>query len=96
MIQGFAHAAEYLHKAGFGGIQYHGAHGYLIAQFLSLTTNKRTDKYGGPLENRIRLIVEIATECQKRVPLNFIIGIKINSVEFQDQGFTPQEARMLC
>lgn len=96
IIDGFAHAAEYLEKAGFDGIELHGAHGYLLAQFLSLTTNKRTDKYGGSLENRLRIIVEIAEECRKRVKKDFIIGIKVNSVEFQEKGFTPEEAKSLC
>jgi 2,4-dienoyl-CoA reductase-like NADH-dependent reductase (Old Yellow Enzyme family) len=96
VIDGFAHAAEFLEKAGYDGIQLHAAHGYLISQFLSPTTNKRTDKYGGSLENRLRIIVEIADECRKRVTKAFILGIKINSVEFQDQGFTPEEAQSLC
>ncbi|OCK79488.1 FMN-linked oxidoreductase [Lepidopterella palustris CBS 459.81] len=96
IINGFAFAAEYLEKAGYDGIELHGAHGYLLAQFLSPTTNQRTDKYGGSLENRIRLIIEIAAECQKRVSPSFIIGIKINSVEFQEKGFSPEEARVLC
>jgi 2,4-dienoyl-CoA reductase-like NADH-dependent reductase (Old Yellow Enzyme family) len=94
--EGFAHAAEYLEKAGYDGIELHGAHGYLLAQFLSQTTNKRTDKYGGSLENRLRLILEVAEECRKRVKNDFIIGIKINSVEFQDKGFSPDEAKGLC
>jgi len=92
----FAHAAEYLDKAGFDGIQLHGAHGYLIAQFLSPSTNNRTDIYGGSLENRTRIITEIATKIQKRVSPSFILGIKINSVEFQDKGFTPEDAQGLC
>ncbi len=96
IIDQFAHAAEFLDKAGYDGIELHGAHGYLLAQFLSLTTNRRTDKYGGSLENRIRLIIEIADECRKRVSKSFILGIKINSVEFQDKGFTPEEANGLC
>jgi 2,4-dienoyl-CoA reductase-like NADH-dependent reductase (Old Yellow Enzyme family) len=87
----FAHAAEFQEKAGYDGIQLHGAHGYLLAQFLSPTTNRRTDQYGGSLENRIRLITEIATEVRKRVSSFFILGIKINSVEFQDKG--PREGR---
>ncbi|EPE27258.1 FMN-linked oxidoreductase [Glarea lozoyensis ATCC 20868] len=96
VIDGFAHAAEYLEKAGYDGIELHGAHGYLLAQFLSPTTNKRTDKYGGSLENRLRLILEIAEEVRKRVSKEFIIGIKVNSVEFQDKGFTPEDAKGLC
>lgn len=96
VIEGFAHSAEYLYKAGYDGIQLHGAHGYLLAQFLSPTTNKRTDKYGGSLENRARLIMEIAQEIRKRVPADFVLGIKINSVEFQDKGFNPEECKQLC
>jgi 2,4-dienoyl-CoA reductase-like NADH-dependent reductase (Old Yellow Enzyme family) len=96
IIDKFAHAAEYLEKAGFDGIQLHGAHGYLLAQFLSPTTNKRTDKYGGLLENRFRIILEIAEEIRKRVKADFIVGIKINSVEFQEKGFTPEDAKALC
>ncbi|RDW71620.1 FMN-linked oxidoreductase-2 [Coleophoma cylindrospora] len=92
----FAHAAEYLEKAGFDGMELHGAHGYLLAQFLSQTTNRRTDQYGGSLENRVRLTVEIANEIRKRVSPSFVLGIKVNSVEFQEKGFTPEEAKELC
>jgi len=96
VIEGFAHAAEYLEKAGYDGIQLHGAHGYLLAQFLSPSTNKRADKYGGSLENRARLITEIGQEVRKRTSSNFILAIKLNSVEFQDKGFDTQEAVTLC
>ncbi|KAF7953362.1 hypothetical protein EAE96_006571 [Botrytis aclada] len=96
LVDKFAHAAEYLEKAGFDGIQLHGAHGYLLAQFLSKTTNKRTDKYGGSLENRFRIIQEIADEIHKRVKPDFIVGIKMNSVEFQEDGFTPEDAKAAC
>jgi 2,4-dienoyl-CoA reductase-like NADH-dependent reductase (Old Yellow Enzyme family) len=96
IIDRFAHAAEYLEKAGWDGIELHGAHGYLLAQFLSPTTNQRTDKYGGSLENRSRLILEIAQEIRKRTKSDFILGIKLNSVEFQDKGFNPEEAKKLC
>ncbi|KAI0451306.1 NADH:flavin oxidoreductase/NADH oxidase [Xylaria acuta] len=97
VVDRFAYAAKYLHKAGYDGIELHGAHGYLIAQFLSQTTNKRTDEYGGSLLNRARLISEIVDEIRKRVKDDsFIIGIKLNSVEFQDGGFTPEECRDLC
>ncbi|KAI1416085.1 NADH:flavin oxidoreductase/NADH oxidase-like protein [Hypoxylon sp. FL1857] len=96
VIDGFAHAAEYLQKAGWDGIQLHGAHGYLIAQFLSERTNQRTDEYGGSLENRMRLVLEIGREIKRRIKPGFIVGIKLNSVEFQDKGITPAEAKVLC
>ncbi|KAI0877018.1 NADH oxidase [Hypoxylon argillaceum] len=96
VIEGFAHAAEYLERAGFDGIELHAAHGYLLAQFLSPSTNQRTDMYGGSLENRMRLILEIRAAIKKRVSEGFILGIKVNSVEFQDKGFTPEEAVVLC
>lgn len=96
IIEGFAHAAEYLHAAGYDGIQLHGAHGYLLAQFLAASTNKRTDQYGGSLENRSRIILEIAERIHSRVPKSFILGIKINSVEFQQGGFDTNECKELC
>lgn len=96
VIDGFAHAAEYMEKAGFDGIELHGAHGYLLAQFLSPTTNQRTDSYGGTLQNRARLILDIARAIRQRVKPDFIVGIKLNSVEFQDKGFSTAEAQHLC
>jgi 2,4-dienoyl-CoA reductase-like NADH-dependent reductase (Old Yellow Enzyme family) len=96
VIEGFAHAAEYLERAGFDGVELHAAHGYLIAQFLSQSTNQRTDEYGGSLENRMRLVLEVAAAIKKRVSKRFILGIKVNSVEFQENGFTNDEAVVLC
>ncbi|KAJ5087781.1 hypothetical protein N7456_011397 [Penicillium angulare] len=96
LIRGFGFAAEYLAKAGWDGVELHGAHGFLMAQFLSPKTNKRTDEYGGSLENRMRFILEIGREIRKRTPPNFILGIKVNSVEFQDTEFVTAEARELC
>lgn len=95
-VEGFAHAAEYMEKAGYDGIQLHGAHGYLLAQFLSPSTNQRTDKYGGSLENRARLITEIGQEIRRRTSSSFVLGIKLNSVEFQEKGFDTKEAATLC
>lgn len=97
IIEGFAHAAEYLSKAGFDGIELHAAHGYLLSQFLSRTTNKRTDEYGPQtIESRLRLISEIATAIKARVPAEFVVAAKLNSVEFQDGGVTPADAKELC
>ncbi|KIX97051.1 uncharacterized protein Z520_07165 [Fonsecaea multimorphosa CBS 102226] len=98
IINRFTHAAEYLAKAGYDGIELHGAHGYLLAQFLSQTTNKRTDQYGGSLHNRARLTLEIAQSIRQKLPASsgFVLGIKINSTEFQEGGFTGDEAKELC
>lgn len=98
LVKRFTDTAVYLSKAGYDGVELHGAHGYLLAQFLSNTTNKRTDKYGGSIENRARIIVEIAQSIRKELPSSsgFILGIKINSVEFQTGGFTTDEAKELC
>lgn len=71
--------------------------GYLLAQYLSSTTNRRTDEYGGSLTNRARIILEIADAIRARVPSSsFSIGIKLNSVEFQKGGFTPEDCAALC
>ena len=97
VIDGFAHAAEYAYRCGYDGVQLHAAHGYLLAQFLSPTTNKRTDQYGGSITNRGRLIMEIAAEIRRRVTdSSFSLGIKLNSVEFQEDGLTPEECADLC
>uniref|UniRef100_A0A914XVR4 NADH:flavin oxidoreductase/NADH oxidase N-terminal domain-containing protein n=1 Tax=Panagrolaimus superbus TaxID=310955 RepID=A0A914XVR4_9BILA len=94
IIDRFVFASKFLYGAGFDGIQLHGAHGYLIAQFLSRTTNKRTDKYGGTPKNRARIIVDIYNAIRTEIPATtgFIIGIKLNSVEFQEEGLTNDEA----
>ncbi|OGM47479.1 hypothetical protein ABOM_002557 [Aspergillus bombycis] len=96
IITGFAHAAEFLDRAGYDGVELHAAHGYLLNQFLSRATNLRTDKYGGSLTNRMRLILEIRAAITEKVRPGFIVGIKINSVEFQPNGIVPDEARQLC
>jgi len=80
LIDGYSHAAEYLQLAGFDGVELHGAHGYLIAQFLSERTNHRTDEYGGSVKNRLRFVLEVAEAIRRRTKPGFILGIKINSV----------------
>lgn len=96
IVDGFAETAEFLEKAGYDGIELNAAHGYLIAQFLSCTTNRRTDRYGGSVRNRTQIIVEIAEAIRGRVSSRFIIGIKLNSVEFQEKGLNPEEAKEVC
>lgn len=74
----------------------HAAHGYLLAQFLSPTTNQRADAYGGSLANRARLVTEIADGIRAATGPDFLLAIKINSVEFQDAGFSVAEAGRLA
>lgn len=97
VVDDFANAAKYAYDTGADGIQVHGAHGYLIAQFLSTTTNQRTDQYGGSLENRSRIVIEILDAIRAKVnDPKFLLGIKLNSVEFQAGGFTTEDCRQLC
>ncbi|KAH7323338.1 NADH oxidase [Rhizoctonia solani] len=97
IVDQFAYTAEAAYRSGFDGVQIHGAHGYLIAQFLSQTTNNRTDEYGGSIENRARIIQEVVEAIRAKVAdPKFVIGIKVNSVEFQAKGFQPEEAAELC
>ncbi|MCG1020902.1 NADH:flavin oxidoreductase/NADH oxidase family protein [Sutcliffiella horikoshii] len=92
IIQRFAHTATIAKKAGFTGVQLHGAHGYLISQFLSPRHNKRTDKWGGSLENRMRFLLEIYRKVREQVGESFPIGVKLNSADFMKAGFTEEEA----
>ena len=92
IIERFAYAAEVAKNSGFTGVQIHGAHGYLIAQFLSNLHNQRQDKWGGSLENRMRFVLEIYSAIRKKVGTNFPVGIKLNSADFQRGGFTHEES----
>lgn len=92
IIEAFANTSIILKEAGFSGIQIHGAHGYLVSQFLSPYTNIRKDKWGGTLENRSRFVVEVYRKIRERVGSNFPIGIKLNSTDFQKGGFSEEES----
>ncbi|ETN78939.1 oxidoreductase, FAD/FMN-binding protein [Necator americanus] len=98
VIDRFVYAAKLAYETGFDGVQLHAAHGYLLSQFLSPSANKRKDRYGGSLENRVRIIIEIFDAIRKEIPAatGFIVGIKINSVEFQSEGLTVEDSREAC
>lgn len=91
IIQRFANAARVCEKAGFEGVQLHGAHGYLISQFLSPLTNKRQDQWGGSIENRMRFLLEIYHAVRAATSENFIISVKLNSADFQRGGITEED-----
>ncbi|MEM7102930.1 MAG: NADH:flavin oxidoreductase/NADH oxidase family protein [Bacteroidota bacterium] len=92
VIEGFVKAATLSQTAGFTGIQIHSAHGYLLSQFLSPRTNIRTDKWGGSLENRSRLLITIVDKVRQAVGPEFPISVKLNSSDFQRGGFTEEES----
>jgi len=78
IIEAFAQACERAAKAGFSGVEFHGANGYLFTQFISTMTNHRHDAYGGSLENRARFSREVVRACRKRVPEGFVLGFRLS------------------
>jgi 2,4-dienoyl-CoA reductase-like NADH-dependent reductase (Old Yellow Enzyme family) len=92
VIAGFVKAAKIAKASGFTGVQIHSAHGYLLSQFLSPITNQRTDKWGGSLENRSRLLITIIQQVRQEVGPQFPISVKLNSSDFQKGGFTEEES----
>ena len=90
-IAAFAHAAKTAQDTGFDGVQVHGAHGYLISQFLSPRSNLRTDEWGGSLENRARFLLETVDAVRAAVGPDFAVGVKLNSADFQQGGFSFEE-----
>lgn len=85
VVQGFAKTAKLAAEAGFAGAEIHGAHGYLIDQFMSEKVNQRTDDYGGSPAKRVRIVIEIIEAIRAVVPASFCIGIKFNSVDHQSE-----------
>ncbi len=92
VISAFGSAAKRAEKAGFDGVQLHGAHGYLINQFLSPLTNQRTDEYGGSLENRMRFLLRICEEICESVTPGFPVTIKLTAMDHLEGGFQLEEA----
>ncbi len=95
IIRRFAQAAAVAKKAGFDGVQIHGAHGYLVSQFLSPPHhNQRTDEWGGgSAANRRRFVLSVYREIRKACGREFNVGIKLNSADFQrGGGFTEDES----
>lgn len=88
----FAKSAVFAKTAGFSGIQIHAAHGFLLSQFLSPLFNQRTDGYGGSIEARCRIIIEIIEKVRSSVGPEFPIGIKINSSDQLVDGLTEEDA----
>jgi 2,4-dienoyl-CoA reductase-like NADH-dependent reductase (Old Yellow Enzyme family) len=91
IVARFGRAAAIAREAGFTGVQVHGAHGYLVSQFLSPALNLRRDEYGGPLENRARLLLEILAAVRAAVGADFPVSVKLNTSDFRRGGYRFQD-----
>ena len=89
----FIHAAIRAKKSGYDGVELHGAHGYILCQFLSSSINKREDEYGGSLENRSRIIFEIIDGIRSECGKDFLLGIRLSAERF---GIKLTESKKLC
>ena len=92
VIERFVFTAKIARETGFTGVQFHSAHGYLLSEFLSPDINNRNDAWGGDIENRARIHLEIIKRCREEVGVDFPISVKMNSADFQRGGFTPDES----
>ena len=92
VIDRFVFTAKIARETGFTGVQFHSAHGYLLSEFLSPDINIRDDAWGGSLENRSRMHLEIIKKCRAEVGKDFPISMKLNSADFQKGGFTENES----
>jgi 2,4-dienoyl-CoA reductase-like NADH-dependent reductase (Old Yellow Enzyme family) len=92
-VNRFVVAAVRAEDAGFDGVEIHGAHGYLLSQFLSPLANRRTDEWGGSLENRARLLLEVVEAVRASVSPSFAVAVKLNSADFQRGGFDANDAQ---
>ncbi len=90
--EAFVAAAKRCVRIGLDAVELHAAHGYLMHEFLSPISNKRTDQYGGSLENRIRFPVEVASAMRSALPETMALGARITGCEWVDDGFTPEDA----
>ena len=88
LVQRFAQVAVIARETGFTGVQVHGAHGYLLSSFLSPVTNRRTDAWGGSLENRARFLLETVRTVRRAVGADFPVSVKLNSDDFRKGGFS--------
>ena len=92
IIKKFTFVAKIARETGFSGIQIHSAHGYLLSEFLSPDINSREDEWGGTVENRSRIHVEIIKSIRQEVGEDFPISVKMNSADFQKGGFSPEDS----
>lgn len=91
-IGAYGQAALRAREAGFDGVQVHAAHGYLLNQFLSPWFNRRTDRYGGSIENRARMVLDVLASVRKAVGKDYPVLVKMNSADFMEGGLTREDS----
>ncbi|MDT5281772.1 MAG: hypothetical protein QOJ20_2967 [Mycobacterium sp.] len=96
IIGRFASAARIAAEAGFAGVQVHAAHGYLLSQFLSPLVNRRTDRWGGSIDNRMRLLIEIVRAVRSVTSQSFLLTAKLNVSDFQPGGLDAADALLVA
>jgi 2,4-dienoyl-CoA reductase-like NADH-dependent reductase (Old Yellow Enzyme family) len=96
LVSSFGDAARRCRDAGFDFVEVHGAHGYLINQFLSLNSNHREDAYGGSFDNRIRFFLELLADIKAKAGADFPVGLRINGEDYIDGGWTLADALRLA
>jgi 2,4-dienoyl-CoA reductase-like NADH-dependent reductase (Old Yellow Enzyme family) len=92
----FADAAYRAREAGYDGVEIHSAHGLLLSQFLTPHYNQRTDEYGGPVENRVRMLFEVYSSMRRATGYDFPIWVKLNSTDGIEDGITDGDFRDIC
>ena len=92
VVEQFATSAEIARECGFDGVEIHAAHGYLLSSSLSPRINTRSDRWGGSLDNRARLVRAVLRAVRHRVGPDFVVAVKLNSSDFQKGGFDPAES----
>jgi NADPH2 dehydrogenase len=92
----FVHAAQRADRLGFDAVELHGAHGYLLHQFLSPLSNQRSDTYGGSLENRLRFPLEAFDAVRAVWPAHKALGIRISATDWIEGGWTPEESAVFA
>lgn len=96
LVDRFAETARIVTAAGFDGVQLHGAHGYLISQFLSPLVNQREDAYGGDAVRRRRFLLDLVAATREAIGPDRILSVKLNSADFQRGGFSEEESRLVA
>ncbi len=96
LLQRYVNTARVAMEADFSGIQVHGAHGYLVSQFLSPLSNRRNDEWGGDLAGRMRFLLQIVERTRATVGPDFAIGVKLNSADFQEGGFSLEDSMVVA